>query len=85
MAAIDFSSHFDRRDPPPCDVTAATRKMTTSTVRDAVGRLSDLPFDVRVMFSKRPSPGAGMDVLREYGFGPLGRGDLAWLRWPLEL
>jgi hypothetical protein len=34
-------------------VTAADGKTTTYHVRDAVGRLSDLPFDVRVMFSKR--------------------------------
>ena len=37
----------------PCDVTAADGKTTTYYVRDAVGRLSKLPFDVRVMFSKR--------------------------------
>ncbi len=34
-------------------VTAADGKKTTYYVRDVVGRLSDLPFDVRVMFSKR--------------------------------
>src|SRR3954469_22094334 len=34
-------------------VTAADGTTTTYHVRDAVGRLSDLPFDVRVMFSKR--------------------------------
>lgn len=34
-------------------VTAADGTMTTYHVRDAVGRLSELPFDVRVMFSKR--------------------------------
>ncbi|MGC8644599.1 MAG: transposase, partial [Isosphaeraceae bacterium] len=34
-------------------VTAADGGTTTYYVRDAVGRLSDLPFDVRVMFSKR--------------------------------
>jgi hypothetical protein len=37
----------------PVSVTAADGKTTTYYVRDAVGRLSDLPFDVRVMFSKR--------------------------------
>src|SRR6516165_6091927 len=37
----------------PVSVTAADGKTTTYHVRDAVGRLSDLPFDVRVMFSKR--------------------------------
>ena len=34
-------------------VTAADGATTTYHVRDAVGRLSELPFDVRVMFSKR--------------------------------
>jgi hypothetical protein len=34
-------------------VAAADGRTTTYYVRDAVGRLSDLPFDVRVMFSKR--------------------------------
>jgi DDE superfamily endonuclease len=34
-------------------VTAADGKTTTYYVRDAVGRLSEIPFDVRVMFSKR--------------------------------
>src|SRR5437762_10390802 len=34
-------------------VTAADGTTTTYYVRDAVGRLSELPFDVRVMFSKR--------------------------------
>jgi hypothetical protein len=34
-------------------VTAADGKTTLYYVRDAVGRLSELPFDVRVMFSKR--------------------------------
>ena len=37
----------------PVRVTAADGKATTYYVRDAVGRLSELPFDVRVMFSKR--------------------------------
>jgi hypothetical protein len=34
-------------------VTAADGHVTTYLVRDAIGRLSRLPFDVRVMFSKR--------------------------------
>jgi hypothetical protein len=34
-------------------VTAADGHVTTYFVRDAIGRLSRLPFDVRVMFSKR--------------------------------
>src|SRR5437764_2840378 len=34
-------------------VTAADGTTTTYYVRDAVGRLSELPFDVRVIFSKR--------------------------------
>src|SRR6516165_5563842 len=34
-------------------VTAADGTTTTYSVRDAVGRLSDLPFEIRVMFSKR--------------------------------
>jgi hypothetical protein len=34
-------------------VTAADGDTTTYHVRDAVGRLSKVPFDVRVMFSKR--------------------------------
>jgi DDE superfamily endonuclease len=34
-------------------VTAADGKTTMYYVRDAVGRLSELPFEVRVMFSKR--------------------------------
>ncbi len=34
-------------------VTAADGSKTTYYVRDVVGRLSDIPFDVRVMFSKR--------------------------------
>jgi hypothetical protein len=34
-------------------VTAADGKTTTYYVRDAVGRLSELPFEVRVMISKR--------------------------------
>jgi DDE superfamily endonuclease len=34
-------------------VTAADGTTTTYYVRDAVGRLSELPFDVRVLFSKR--------------------------------
>jgi DDE superfamily endonuclease len=34
-------------------VTAADGNTTTYHVRDAVGRLSKVPFDVRVMFSKR--------------------------------
>jgi DDE superfamily endonuclease len=34
-------------------VTAADGKQTTYYVRDAVGKLSKVPFDVRVMFSKR--------------------------------
>jgi len=34
-------------------VTAADGTTTTYYVRDAVGRLSKVPFDVRVMFSKR--------------------------------
>ena len=34
-------------------VTAADGKQTTYYVRDAVGRLSKVPFDVRVLFSKR--------------------------------
>jgi hypothetical protein len=34
-------------------VTAADGNKTTYYVRDAVGRLSKVPFDVRVMFSKR--------------------------------
>jgi DDE superfamily endonuclease len=37
----------------PVRVTAADGHSTTSYVRDAVGRLSKVPFDVRVMFSKR--------------------------------
>jgi len=37
----------------PVRVTAADGMTTTYYVRDAVGRLSELPFDVRVMFSKR--------------------------------
>jgi len=37
----------------PVGVTAADGHTTTSYVRDAVGRLSRVPFDVRVMFSKR--------------------------------
>ena len=34
-------------------VTAADGNTTTYHVRDAVGRLSKVPFDVRVLFSKR--------------------------------
>ena len=34
-------------------VTAADGTTTTYHVRDAVGRLSDIPFDIRVLFSKR--------------------------------
>ena len=34
-------------------VTAADGNKTTYFVRDAIGRLSKIPFDVRVMFSKR--------------------------------
>ena len=34
-------------------VTAADGTATTYYVRDAVGRLSDIPFEIRVMFSKR--------------------------------
>jgi DDE superfamily endonuclease len=34
-------------------VTAADGTTTTYYVRDAVGRLSDIPFEIRVMFSKR--------------------------------
>jgi hypothetical protein len=34
-------------------VTAADGQVTTYFVRDAVGRLSRVPFDVRVLFSKR--------------------------------
>jgi hypothetical protein len=34
-------------------VTAADGKRTTYYVREAVGRLSKIPFDVRVLFSKR--------------------------------
>ena len=37
----------------PVRVTAADGHTTTYYVRDAVGRLSKVPFDVRVMFSKR--------------------------------
>ena len=37
----------------PVRVTAADGHTTTYYVRDAVGRLSNVPFDVRVMFSKR--------------------------------
>jgi hypothetical protein len=37
----------------PVRVTAADGHSTTYYVRDAVGRLSKVPFDVRVMFSKR--------------------------------
>src|SRR3954463_4204295 len=37
----------------PVRVTAADGNVTTYYVRDAVGRLSKVPFDVRVMFSKR--------------------------------
>jgi hypothetical protein len=37
----------------PVRVTAADGNATTYYVRDAVGRLSKVPFDVRVMFSKR--------------------------------
>jgi DDE superfamily endonuclease len=37
----------------PVRVTAADGDTTTYHVRDAVGRLSKVPFDVRVMFSKR--------------------------------
>src|SRR6516225_5784239 len=37
----------------PVRVTAADGGTTTSYVRDAVGRLSKVPFDVRVLFSKR--------------------------------
>ena len=37
----------------PVRVTAADGSATTYYVRDAVGRLSKVPFDVRVMFSKR--------------------------------
>ena len=37
----------------PVRVTAADGNTTTYHVRDAVGRLSKVPFDVRVMFSKR--------------------------------
>jgi hypothetical protein len=37
----------------PVRVTAADGNATTYYVREAVGRLSKVPFDVRVMFSKR--------------------------------
>jgi hypothetical protein len=37
----------------PVRVTAADGHTTTYYVREAVGRLSKVPFDVRVMFSKR--------------------------------
>jgi hypothetical protein len=37
----------------PVGVTAADGHTTTYYVREAVGRLSKVPFDVRVMFSKR--------------------------------
>jgi len=37
----------------PVRVTAADGNTTTYHVRDAVGRLARVPFDVRVMFSKR--------------------------------
>ena len=37
----------------PVRVTAADGNTTTYHVRDAVGRLSKIPFEVRVMFSKR--------------------------------
>ena len=37
----------------PVRVAAADGHTTTYYVRDAVGRLSKVPFDVRVMFSKR--------------------------------
>jgi hypothetical protein len=37
----------------PVRVTAADGNTTTYYVRDAVGRLSKVPFEVRVMFSKR--------------------------------
>ncbi len=37
----------------PVRVTAADGHTTTYYVRDAVGRLSKVPFEVRVMFSKR--------------------------------
>jgi hypothetical protein len=37
----------------PVRVTAADGSQTTYYVRDAVGKLSKIPFDVRVLFSKR--------------------------------
>jgi hypothetical protein len=37
----------------PVRVTAADGTTTTYHVRDAVGRLSNVPFEIRVMFSKR--------------------------------
>jgi hypothetical protein len=48
-----FVSTLQHKRYTPVRVTAAGGKKTTYYVRDAVGRLSKVPFDVRVMFSKR--------------------------------
>src|SRR4051794_17087843 len=48
-----FVSTLQHKRYTPVRVTAADGKKTTYYVRDAVGRLSKVPFDVRVMFSKR--------------------------------
>jgi hypothetical protein len=48
-----FASTLRHKRYTPVRVTAADGAKTTYYVRDAVGRLSKVPFDVRVMFSKR--------------------------------
>jgi hypothetical protein len=48
-----FAATLGHKRYTPVRVTAADGNTTTYHVRDAVGRLSKVPFDVRVMFSKR--------------------------------
>ena len=48
-----FAATLGHKRYTPVCVTAADGNATTYYVRDAVGRLSKVPFDVRVMFSKR--------------------------------
>lgn len=48
-----FSTTLQHKRYTPVRVTAADGDTTTYYVRDAVGRLSKVPFEVRVLFSKR--------------------------------
>src|SRR6266480_6802003 len=49
----DYATTLQHKRYTRCRVTAADGHRTTYYARDAVGRLSRLPFDVRVIFSKR--------------------------------